>query len=370
MDLLKKKTKAELAKLLRSLDININSKTSKTILIEKIEEHVEENPDDIDIINKFLKGDDDNELPESSSSSDDDDIVEIEEQVEIQKEEEQPEDDDDEEEEEEVEEGDEEEEQEEEEEEEGEDDEEKEEQDDDDEEEDKDYEAPPPLNLKEWVLDPIIAKSEDAIETFYNFTDCFGITYLRESEKLRDQLSSTVTLNYLQILLEFLIFIFNFTKIVPLNENKLIHQIFFDNLPYLSNSTLPTLEITQLFNGKSLITLFIWIISSVLIPGLLSYFINFTSRVIEIEDDEYLFRIHSFDPFIFALSKILTFYFIGQANSIGFLQCDCLISGLFNKSLINLGLYQNYATNSLGNLPYVIGAVNVLISIYAQFEEY
>ena len=51
--LIKEKTKAELAKLLRSLDININSKTSKTILIEKIEEHVEENPDDIDIINKF-----------------------------------------------------------------------------------------------------------------------------------------------------------------------------------------------------------------------------------------------------------------------------------------------------------------------------
>ena len=68
----------------------------------------------------------------------------------------------------------------------------------------------------------------------YEFTDNVGITYLNQSEKLRDQLSSTVTLNYLQIGVELLIFIYTFIRVVPLNENNLIHQIFHDNIPYLS----------------------------------------------------------------------------------------------------------------------------------------
>ena len=94
---------------------------------------------------------------------------------------------------------------------------------------------------------------------------------------------------------------------VPLNENNLIHQIFHDNIPYLSIITWPSLEISSIFQYKSIITFIIWSITSIIIPSIVSYFINFTSRVIEIEDDEYLFRVYSFDPFIFALSKILTF---------------------------------------------------------------
>ncbi|RCK58221.1 hypothetical protein Cantr_06833 [Candida viswanathii] len=350
MSELNKLNKADLTKLLRSFGGAGVSKFNKKQLIDQIESHIEAHPEDYDVVQKVLNGDDQGD----DEDEEDDDIVEIEqEEVEVAVEPKEEEDEEDEEEEDE-------EEEEEEEEEEGEE----------NDEDDKDYEAPPPLNLKEWVLDPIIAKSEDAIDIFYNFTDCVGITYLRESEKLRDQLSSTVTLNYGQLLLEFAVFIYNFTTIVPLNENQLIHQFFFDNLPYLSTTTLPTIEVSELLSHKALTTFVIWVLSSVVVPAAVSYFVNFTSRIVEIEDDEYLFRIHSFDPFIFALAKVLSYYAVGQAGLIGFRQADCLISGLVNKSLVNLGLYLAYASNSLGNLPYVLGGVNVLIAIYAQFEEY
>lgn len=55
---------------------------------------------------------------------------------------------------------------------------------------------------------------------------------------------------------------------------------------------------------------------------------------------------------------------------IEFATCECFISAIFNKTLLNIGLYQSFATNNLGTLPYVLGGVNVLIALYAQFEEY
>lgn len=341
-------TKEELHNLLTKLELPVKSKTTKKAMVEILDDFVEKHPEELDNIEKILQTEED----EEDDDDEDDDIVEV---VKIDGEEDEDEDDDDEEEE-----GDEEEE----EEEEAEDDEEEEEED------DKDYEAPPPLNLKEWVVDPIIAQSETFIEKFYEFTDNVGITYLNQSEKLRDQLSSTVTLNYLQIGVELLIFIYTFIRVVPLNENNLIHQIFHDNIPYLSIITWPSLEISSIFQYTSIITFIIWSITSIIIPSIVSYFINFTSRVIEIEDDEYLFRVYSFDPFIFALSKILTFYFIGQFALIEFATCECFISAIFNKTLLNIGLYQSFATNNLGTLPYVLGGVNVLIALYAQFEEY
>lgn len=334
-------TKEELHNLLTKLELPVKSKTTKKAMVEILDDFVEKHPEELDNIEKILQTEED----EDDDDDEEDDIVEV---VKIDGEEDEDEDEDDEEEEEE---------------EEAEDDEEE-------EEDDKDYEAPPPLNLKEWVVDPIIAQSETFIEKFYEFTDNVGITYLNQSEKLRDQLSSTVTLNYLQIGVELLIFIYTFIRVVPLNENNLIHQIFHDNIPYLSIITWPSLEISSIFQYKSIITFIIWSITSIIIPSIVSYFINFTSRVIEIEDDEYLFRVYSFDPFIFALSKILTFYFIGQFALIEFATCECFISAIFNKTLLNIGLYQSFATNNLGTLPYVLGGVNVLIALYAQFEEY
>ena len=172
-------------------------------MVEILDDFVEKHPEELDNIEKILQTEEDED---DDDDEEDEDIVEV---VKIDGEEDEDEDD------------------EEEEEEEAEDDEEE-------EEDDKDYEAPPPLNLKEWVVDPIIAQSETFIEKFYEFTDNVGITYLNQSEKLRDQLSSTVTLNYLQIGVELLIFIYTFIRVVPLNENNLIHQIFHDNIPYLS----------------------------------------------------------------------------------------------------------------------------------------
>ncbi|KAI5963048.1 uncharacterized protein KGF55_002840 [Candida pseudojiufengensis] len=339
--------KGDLVGVLKKVGVRVNSKDNKKTLIEKVELYVSTNPSLKTSVLKFLND------TSSSSQADEEEITVIEGEGAADEEEDSDEDDEDDDDDEE-------------------DDEliiEEEELIEEDEEEDKDYQAPPPLNLKEYILDPIIAKSEDAIDKFYEFTDSIGITYLETSEKLRDQLSSTVTLNFLELIFEFLIYLYSFTEIVPLNKNKLIHQFFHDNLPWLQDSNFPTIEISGLFEYKSIVIGIFWIIFAIIFPSIISYFINFTSRVIEIEDDEYLFRIYSFDPFIFAISKILIYYFIGQSNLLEFSNQINWFSGLKNNLLINLGLYHTFAS-TLGTLPYILGGVNVLIALYSQFEEY
>ncbi|KAI5956827.1 hypothetical protein KGF54_000445 [Candida jiufengensis] len=339
--------KSDLSNVLKKVGIRTTAKDNKKVLIEKLDQYITSNPSLKSNVLKYL-----NDAGLVSGPVDEEEITVVEgvadEDEDDDEEDDSDEDDDDDEEEELIIE---------------------EELVEEDEDEDKDYQAPPPLNLKEYILDPIIAKSEDAIDKFYEFTDSVGITYLETSEKLRDQLSSTVTLNFLELILEFSIFLYNFTTIVPLNKNKLIHQFFHDNLPYLSESTFPSVELTGLFEYKSLITGLFWIISAIILPSIISYFINFTSRVIEIEDDEYLFRIYSFDPFIFAIAKILVYYFIGNSVLIEFATYNSWVSGIINNLLINLGLYHTFAS-TLGTLPYVLGGVNVLIALYSQFEEY
>ena len=106
-------------------------------MVEILDDFVEKHPEELDNIEKILQTEEDED---DDDDEEDEDIVEV---VKIDGEEDEDEDD------------------EEEEEEEAEDDEEE-------EEDDKDYEAPPPLNLKEWVVDPIIAQSETFIENFMN----------------------------------------------------------------------------------------------------------------------------------------------------------------------------------------------------------
>ncbi|EDK46565.1 hypothetical protein PVL30_005477 [Lodderomyces elongisporus] len=339
--------KADLSSLLKKIGVHTVSKDTKKIMVEKLDNFVAKNPDQIPLVNKILE-----EI--GANEADEEEVTVVEEAVADVKEENNNDN---------GEEGEEEEEEEEEE------DDEEEEEDEDDEEDDKDYNAPPPLNLKETIIDPILAKSEVAIDKFYEFTDSVGITYLDTTERLRDQLSSTVTLNFLEILVEFLFYLYNFTSVVPLNKNKFIHQFFHDNIPYLAESTFPSIEITSLFQYKAIATGITWILFAIVVPSITSYFVNFTSRVIEVEEDEYLFRVYSFDPFIFAIVKVLTYYLVGQSTLIDLSTQEYFFSGLQNRLLVHLGLYHTFAS-TLGSLPYVLGGVNVLIALYSQFEEY
>ncbi|CAI5760664.1 unnamed protein product [Candida verbasci] len=362
--------KADLFQAMKRAGVPVVNKDTKKILLEKLESHFKSKPAQVVIIQNFLEENGSGlvegeeitviedevaakeEIPVANDAGDDD-----EEEDEDDDEDDEDDDDDDDEDEDEDE---------------GEDDE---EDDDDvvivqdDDAEDKDYQAPPPLNLKEYIVDPIITHSENLIEKFYEITDSFGFSTLETTEKIRDHLSSSVTLNNLEISFEFLIFVYNFIYIVPLNENSLIHQFFRDNIP-IFNSTYPSIEISGLFNGKAITTFTIWLISAIILPSTISYFINFTSRIIEIEDDEYLFRIHTYDPFIFALAKTLIYYFVGQSSVINFSKHECFWSSLQNKILMNLGLYNTTLSSTLGSLPYIFGGVNILIALYAQFEEY
>lgn len=334
--------KTDLSQVLKKLGVRTTAKDVKKVLVEKLDAYLAKFPKDVNAVRKFLEETGTNEVDKEevtvieAGDDDDDDDDDSEDDDEDEEEEEEileavlAEEDDD---------------------------------------EDKDYQAPPPLNLKEFILDPIIATSENAIDKFYDFTDSVGITYLEHTEKLRDQLSSTITLNFLELGLELLIYLYNYTTVVPLNENKLIHQFFHDNIPLLAKSQLPTLELINLFEFKAIATFATWIIFAIISPSIISYFFNFTSRVVDVDDDEYLLRIYSFDPFVFALSKILVYYFVGQSSIIEFATNESWVSALWNRALLHLGLYHSFAA-TLGTLPYVLGGVNVLIALYSQFEEY
>ncbi|CAK9440116.1 uncharacterized protein LODBEIA_P42160 [Lodderomyces beijingensis] len=358
--------KADLKLVLKKLGVHSLTKDTKKIMVEKLDNYLVKNPQGLAQVEAILeevgasKVDEEEVTVVEEADVDDDDEEEVGEGVEVLQvvqEIEEEEDDDDEE--------DDEEDEEEDEEGEGE----GEEGEEDDEEADPDYNAPPPLNLKETVLDPVLAKGEEAIDKIYELSDSLSISFFEYTERLRDQLSSTVTLNYFELLLEFSFYLYNFTSIVPLNKNKAIHQIFHDNLPLLANSTIPSLEIAGLLEYKAIATGLTWFVSALILPSLISYFVNFTSRVVLIGDEEFVFRYHSFDPFIFALAKILIYYLVGQSAMIEFSTGECWCSSYFNKFLMHLGLYHSFVS-TLGSLPYVLGGVNVLIVLYSQFEEF
>lgn len=332
--------KAELSEICHRLGIHSLSKDTKKVLIEKVSQYITLNGDaGVEAVQAALdaeihEAESLNAKTESATAADDEDEDEDEEDEEDEDEEDEDASD----------------------EEEG--------------EEDKDYESGPPLNLRTWVLDPAIKIYEDAHSKVLELTDKVGITTVDINGELRENLSKAVTLNYLELLVELAYFLYYFVPLVAIKDNSSFHQILKDNVPFFAHSEYVSPDFSALLSYGPLSTFFTWGFLAVLAPLAVSYYVNFTRRLITFEDDtEFFARIYTYDPFTFALSKVLVFYFLGTH-----FHRDLVVDGGF------LGLVQNHVTiqhdffqkfaSLLGSFPLVIGISNVLVAIYSQFEEY
>lgn len=262
--------KADLVSVLKKLGVHTVSKDTKKVLVDKVEKYIDETPNGSSIVSGLVEAqideEDENEaidettLNEEADDDEDDDAAEV---IPTATESEAADED------------------------------------------DKDYEAPPPLSLKEWIADPLIEQWENVLSKVYEFTDSVGITVLEYSDDLREKLSKSITLNYLEVLVEFFIFIYTTVPLVALKDNGANLQLFKDNIPFLAESTILLPDFTALLAHSALSIFFVWFILAVLFPLTVSYFVNFTRRVLIFDNNEgAVARIYSYDPFTFALSKL------------------------------------------------------------------
>jgi hypothetical protein len=324
--------KADLVNVLKKLEIHCYAKDTKKVLVDKLDAYVQQHPLDGELtVQGLLEQDADDQKTLTEPHVDDEE--------EDEEEEENDEENDD-------------------------------VNDDDADKDDDDFEGPP-LDLKQWLVDPVIDFTECAYSKVLELTDSVGITTTDFSEDLRDRLSKTVTLAYLELFVEFVCFVYTFLPVVELSDNALNHHLLEDSLPWLGTSSWWTPDFTALISCKVVSTFLIWVVSSIILPGGISYFINFSKRVLVFDGEEGLIaRIYTFDPFVFSLSKVLIFYFISGRSSLTTLSTlGGICNAVHNYFAIQLGLYSSFAS-VLGSLPIVLGLTNVAIALYAQFEDY
>lgn len=322
--------KADLAKVARKVGIPVRSKDTKVSLLEKIEQFIEESPERAKELIESA-GDDEEEEEEEEVEEvatlveeEDDETSEVVEE----------------------------------------------------DEEDKDFHAPPPINLKEWVVDPAIELFEKSYNAVLGFTDLVGITTLEYNDELRETLSRTVALNYIELAVEYSFFLSFYVPLVPIKSNASIHQVFKDNFPQLKTIDFPLPDVTALWDYSILSIVGNWALYAIFLPLLISYYVNFSRRVVVIEDDDeeeetsFVVRLYKYDPFIFALAKILIFYFIFKSGALTTISSyHGIFHALKNHVFIQLGIYHRFVTE-LGNFPLVFGLANVVIGLYSQFEDY
>lgn len=322
--------KAELNEICHRLGIHALSKDTKKVLIDKVTEYIAKN------------GDAGVEAVQAALDAEIDDTETLTEQVEAAVAAAEADEDDDEEE------GD----------------------DEDAEEKDADYQEGPPLDLKAYIVDPAIQFYEDSLAKILELTDSVGITSVDINGELRENLSKSVTLNFLELVVEFGFYLYYFVPLVAIKDNESIHQIFKDNILFLAESDLEIPDISALFAYGPLATFFSWLTIAVIAPLIASYYINFTRRLITFEDDtEFFARIYTSDPFTFALSKLLFFYFLATSYHKDFSKSEGFFTFVFNHVILHQDYFQKFAT-VLGGFPIVVGLANVLVAIYSQFEEY
>lgn len=334
--------KADLAKVAKTVGIPVRSKDTKGLLLEKIEAFIEEFPERAkELIDTSAADLEEVATLVEVDVSDDDDAEDLEDGEEEETEEAE------------------------------------EEEEDGDDDNDKDYNAPPPIDLKAWVVDPAIGAFEKAYDTILGFSDRVGITTLERNDDLRETLSKTVTLNYLELAVELAYFLYFYVPLVAIKDNKLIHQVFRDNIPQLNEISFSVPDVTALANATVLSILINWGLYALLIPLFISYYVNFSRRVVVIEDEDdedndasFIIRLYKYDPFIFALAKVVIFYFIFKNGALTTIDSyRGIFHALKTHLFIQVGIYHRFVT-ALGNFPFVIGIANVVVGLYSQFEDY
>lgn len=304
--------KADLLSVARKVGIHVLTKDTKKVLVEKLNSFIQSNPEEaLEAIRSIEQSNDDDDDDEGHTLVEEEESVIIEDEVKN-----------------------------------------------DDDEADEDYNAPPPINIKAKVIDPIIEHWENLIDKVYEFTDKVGITTLTYNDELRENLSRSITLNYIQFITEFVYFLYLTIPWVAVKDNGSIHQIFKDNIEYLSESEIPLPDLSVFLSPSIIAAVFLWVITALVVPFVTSYYINFSRRVLAFDDDESIVaRIYKYDPVVFALSKSLIYFFIIKNSNAVLEFSECT-----TKYISFLG--------ELGSFPLVIGVANVVIGIYSQFEDY
>lgn len=323
--------KAELSAVCRRVGIHVLTKDTKKALLDKLTKFIEQNPDEgLAAIQNTLDAD-----------SDADTVAEDVEENSVEEEEEDEDEDEDE----------------------GEDQDSK----------DEDYKEGPPIDLREWVVDPLIEKFEIVYSKVLGVTDRIGVTVLEYNDELRENLSTTITLNYIELIAEFAFFLYTYVPVTSLEDNSSIPSWVKEQSEFLSFATYPLIDLIALLNLQVGYIFLNWLFTAVIFPLLSSYYINFSRQFIftDDEDDEGIVRrIYEFDPFIFALTKVVIYYFIVKNG--GYLMVDSYMGiahALKYHFLSQLGIYHKF-TQVLGNFPLIIGLANSFIALYSQFEDY
>ncbi|WPK23798.1 hypothetical protein PUMCH_001044 [Australozyma saopauloensis] len=353
--------KADLAIIARELGLPVRSKDTKVTLLEKLAKHAEDSPASYkEALLVFSKDDDDSAetvtLVEADATEEEEEPEEIDVEVDVIEDDDEEEAEGDEDDEEETDVAD----------------------DEEDDAEDKDYQAGPPIDLKEKLVDPAIAATEKLYEMLLEFTDNIGLTSAEYNDLVRYYLSSVVNLSYLELLAEVGYFLYFYVPVVEARRNKFLPQLLKDNVALL-NTSLPTLDFSTLLDINVITVLAQWILYAIFVPGLISYYVNFSRKVVYVETDDdedeedfrYVVRLYRFDPLIFALSKLILFYYIIRNGAV--VSTLDTYEGVFHALkeffLVKLGIYHDFAIG-MGNFPLVIGAANVVIGLYSQFEDF
>lgn len=242
----------------------------------------------------------------------------------------------------------------------------------DDDPEDADYLGGPPLDVKLLVVDPLLQRYEAAKSSILELTDSVGITYVDYCHELRERLSTLVFLNYLELSVEFAFFLYAFLSPVPFNENPLNTHFFKQAWPSLATSELRSLDISGWVSFEGISTALVWLMTAIVMPLVASYFVNFSKRVLELDDGMVLpTRVYTYDPFVFALCKVVIVYFLHKLSGTSVpVNVDAgWILAAQNYANILVHLYYAFLAR-LGSAPVVLGLANVAIALYSQFEEY
>ena len=325
--------KSELNTACRKLGIHVLTKDTKRVLVEKLSAYVEQNPEDgLAAVQNSLDADtDDKEETDKLGTTHSEEEEDSSEEEEEDEEEE-------------------------------------------DDSNDKDYQEGPPVNLKLWVVDPIIEKTEALYAKVLNFTDAVGITTLEYNESLRERLSTTITLNFLELFAEACFYLYTFVPLTPIKSSHTIHPILRQKCSFLERSDLPIPDLVALVDFSALSVLFCWGVAGVVVPLFVSYYVNFSRRVVFVDEEDVALvtRAYKFDPFIFSLVKVLVYVFIAQGTFTFALSVDDATKGilfhLVSHFLSQWGIFGAFV-DLMGNFPIILGIANVIVGLYSQFEE-
>lgn len=281
--------------------------------------------------------------------------------------------------------------------------------------EDKKYNAPPPIDLQEYLVDPVAAAIKNIFGKYFIFDEL--------NDDLRLYFSSVQNLAKLELGTELFYFLYLFVPLVKVQKNNFLPQLLKDNMSFVEKFP----DFSVLIKPDISSVLVQWALFSILVPAAISYYINFTRRVVVLESDDdadedyefeetyepvdtedveeeeaeeeedeeeeeeeeddddedevidfgeekddltFVVRMHDYDPIIFVLAKIVIFYFIINNRALAPIDSYEGVYHILKKFVGNhYGFYQDYATE-LGSFPLVIGAATVVIGLYSHFEDF